>query len=54
MISDYCSRHPYQQHATVNHAEDYVMFLAHAAVPVALVLSDIAVATGKTVYSSAL
>ena len=47
MISGYCSRHPYQQHATVNHAEDYVMFLAHAAVPASLVLSDIAVATGK-------
>ena len=49
MISDYCSRHPYKPYTQTNIAEDYVRFIARAAQPVALSLSDIAKATNDDV-----
>ena len=49
MISDYCSRHPYTPYTQTNIAEDYVRFMARAAQPVALSLSDIAQATNDDV-----
>ena len=49
MISDYCSRHPYTPYTQTNIAEDYVRFMARAAQPVALSLSDIAKATNDDV-----
>ena len=40
MMLDHCSIYSYQHNTPVHHAEDYVVFLAHAAVPTSLVLSD--------------
>ena len=49
MISDYCSRHPYQPCTQTNIAEDYVKCMARVAQPGALTLSDIAKATNDDV-----
>ncbi|XP_052806647.1 uncharacterized protein K02A2.6-like [Mya arenaria] len=47
MIADYCSRHPINNYSHENIAEEYVNFIANAAVPKSLNLQDVARATAK-------
>ena len=47
MIADYCSRHPMNNSPNESIAEDYVNFIANAAVPRPLNLRDVACATAK-------